>query len=131
MPSSEPPALENFGNFGGDWSAYEEHLRKIFSRDVVRGNLRMGHEPVKCSDQRFWPCISAGPDESDRRVNLCRAQRIRWVAWGIRNANRHPQIDCTDDEDADTITLCFRNECTVVLKSSPKGLSVRTAYCVR
>ena len=62
MPSSEPPALENFGTFGGDWGAYEEHLRRIFSRDVVRGSLGLGHESVKCSDQRFWHCISEGPD---------------------------------------------------------------------
>lgn len=131
MPAPRPPALESFGSFGGDWSAYEEHLRKVFRRDVVRGALRMGHEPVKCSDQRFWHCISEGPDESDRHVDLCRAQRIRWLAWIIRNANRHPEIDRTDDEDADTITLCFRNEYTVVLKRSYKGLSLRTAYCVR
>ena len=91
----------------------------------------MGHEPVKCSDQRFWHCISDGPDESDRHVDLCRAQRIRWLTWIISNANRHPETDRTDDENADTITLCFRNEYTVVLKPSQRGLSVRTAYRVR
>ena len=131
MPSPESPALESFGSFGGDWSAYEEHLRKIFRRDIVRRSLTMGHEPVKCSDQRSWHCISDGPDESDRHVDPCRAQRIRWLAWTIRNANRHPEIDRTDDEDADTITLCFRNEYTVVLKRSQKGLSVWTANGVR
>ena len=91
----------------------------------------MGHEPVNCSDQRFWNCISEGPDETDRRVKLCRAQRIPWLAWIIRTAKRHPRIDCSEDEDAVTITLCFRNEYTVVLKCSQKGLSVRTAYCAR
>ncbi len=91
----------------------------------------MGHEPVRCSDQRFWCRISAGPDESDRHVNPCQTQRIRWLAWIIRSANRHPEIDRTDDEDAETITPCSRHEYTVVLKRSQKGLSVRTAYCVR
>ena len=128
MPSSDPTALESFGTLAGDWNAYEEHLRKIFSRDVVRGTLRMGHEPVKYSDQRFWHCISEGPDESDRHVDPCRTQRIRWLDWIIRIANRHPEIDRTDDEDADTITPRSRDEYTVVLKRSQKGLSVRTAY---
>ena len=91
----------------------------------------MGHETVKCSDQRFWRRISAGPDAIDRHVDLHRPQRIRWLAWIIRSADRHPEIDRTDDEDADTITLCFRKEYTVVLKPSQRGLSVQTAYSVR
>lgn len=131
MPSTELPSLESIGSCGGDWSAYEEHLRKIFSRETVRPSLRLGHELVKCSDQRFWHCISEGPDEADRRINLCRAERIRWIPWIIRNAHRHPEIVRSEDEAAGTLALCFHNEYTVALQRRQRGLSVLTAYCER
>lgn len=75
--------------------------------------------------------ISEGFDKGDRHLDPCRAQRIRWLPWITRIANRHPEMDRTDDEDADTITLCFRKEYTVVLKPSQRGHSVRAAYSVR
>lgn len=131
----EPPDLEKFDEqYDGDWGNYEDHLRRIFDREIVHGNLWFCDEPVKCDKNRFQHFITEGTgSEPDRNPDLCRCERIRWLPWVIRNAGKHPEIDCSEDESTERVELLFRNEYKVVLGlgRTQNGFELITAYCVR
>jgi hypothetical protein len=134
-----PPDLLTFGVFGGDWTAYEAELYRVFLEEIARGKLQFRGWPVNCRRHEevagrwasFWHLVQEGPVEDDRLPNLRRCERIRWVPWMIENGVTHPEIDewqNTRGAEVNTL-LWYREEYLVVLGQRRDYWLLKTAYC--
>jgi hypothetical protein len=134
-----PPDLLLFDAFGGDWTAYENELHRIFMEEIARGGIRFREWPVNCRRipeaggrwASFWHLVQEGPIEDDRLPDLRRCERIRWVRWVIENAATHPEIDEWEEirgSAVDTL-LWYREEYLVVLAKRRDYWLLKTAYC--
>lgn len=134
-----PPDLVLFNSFGGDWTAYETELHRIFLADIARAALQFRGARVGCRRHpeeggrwvSFWHLVQEGRVEKDRTPDLRRCERIRWVRWVIENAATHHEIDewqNTRSTEVNTL-LWYREEYLVVLARRPGYWLLKTAYC--
>jgi len=134
-----PPGLILFNNFGGDWTAYEAELHRIFIAEIARGGLAFRDVQVNCRRlpetagrwASFWHLVQEGRVEDDRTPDLRRCERISWVRWVIENAPTHLGIDewqNTRGTEVNTL-LWYREEYLVVLAQRQGYWLLRTAYC--
>lgn len=133
------PDLVPLNAFGGDWSAYEAELHRIFMAEIARGGLLFRGWPVNCRRfpeisgrwASFWHLVQEGRAEHDRTPDLRRCERIRWVRWVIQNAVDHPEIDeWQNKRRTETNTLLwYREEYLVVLAQRRNYWLLKTAYC--
>jgi len=134
-----PPDLLLFDAFGGDWTAYENELHRIFMEEIARGAIRFRDRPVNCRRipeaggrwASFWHLVQEGRVEDDRTPDLRRCERIRWVRWVIENGTTHTEIDewqNTRGTEVNTL-LWYREEYLVVLAQRRDYWLLRTAYC--
>lgn len=134
-----PPGLVPFAAFGGNWSAYETELHRIFLAEIVGGGLLFRGGRISCRRlpetagrwASFWHLVQEGRVEDDRTPDLHRCERIRWVPWVIRNAAAHPEIDEWRNRrgtEANTL-LWFREEYLVILTARQGYWLLKTAYC--
>ena len=134
-----PPPLLPLGAFGGDWSAWEAALYRVFREEIAGGDLRFRGLPVRCRRMpetagrwaAFWHLVQEGRAEEDRTPDLRRCERIRWVRWVIENAATHPAIDEWQNRrrtERNTL-LWYREEYLVVMAQRRDYLLLKTAYC--
>jgi hypothetical protein len=134
-----PPDLVSLGAFGGDWTAYESELNRIFINEIARGGIEFRGVRVNCHRMpetagrwaSFWHLVQEGRVENDRTPDLRRCERIRWVRWVIENAASHAEIDewqNTRGAEINTL-LWYREEYLVVLAQRNGYWLLRTAYC--
>jgi hypothetical protein len=82
------------------WEAYEDVLYAVYLETVVRAKLTFCGAQLKArflpetrnKGYGFWHLISEAPsqdnrNEEERILDFRRCERIRWVAWCIRNAD--------------------------------------------
>lgn len=94
---SVPPELMPWN--GANWETYEDAIYDAYLETVAYAGLRFRDDPVKVRFQPnfkhkgygFWHLISEAPDqanrnEDDRVPDLRRCERVRWIAWCIKNA---------------------------------------------
>jgi len=134
-----PPDLLLFDAFGGDWTAYENELHRIFMEEIARGGVQFRGARVGCrrhpeADGKwasFWHLVQEGRVEDDRLPDLRRCERIRWVRWVIENAATHPEIDEWQNMRGTEVNtlLWYREEYLVVLGQRQGYWLLRTAYC--
>jgi hypothetical protein len=134
-----PPDLVLFDAFGGDWTAYETELHRIFLAEIAGAALQFRGVRVSCRrypvvggrSASFWHLVQEGSAEKDRTPDLRRCERIRWVRWVIENATTHPEIDewqNTRGTEVNTL-LWYREQYLVVLAKRDGYLLLKTAYC--
>jgi hypothetical protein len=134
-----PPDLLLFDAFGGDWTAYENELHRIFIAEIARGGVQFRGARVGCRRHpeaagkwaSFWHLVQEGPIEDDRLPDLRRCERIRWVRWVIENAATHPEIDEWQEVRGNAVDtlLWYREEYLVVLAKRRDYWLLKTAYC--
>ncbi|MNL36496.1 hypothetical protein D3C87_1585790 [compost metagenome] len=90
------PGLITLNDFGGDFSAWYEHIYDCFCEDFLRNPLaefqgkRMGLKRHPLTDDKeatFYHITHEGQDEQNREPNMRRMERILWVKHLIRNAD--------------------------------------------
>lgn len=82
--------------FHGDWSQYEDELYHIYKDTIVEAGIIFQGLPVRTQYRPptkdrgfgFWHMISEGSEEEERTPDIFRCERIRWVAWLIKNAEK-------------------------------------------
>ena len=134
-----PPDLVSFNAFGGNWTAYEAELHRIFIAEIARARLQFGGIPIGCRRYpeaagrwaSFWHLVQEGRVEDDRTPDLRRCERIRWVRWVIENAAAHAEIDHWKNARGTQVNtlLWFREEYLVVLAQRQGYWLLKTAYC--
>lgn len=132
------PDLIAFNDYGGDWSAYEDGLYKVFVRDVLQHDLRFRGAKVTArrnpEHERkwagFWHLISEGRVEDDRLPDLRRCERLTWIRWVIENADASDDVDVWENRRGrETNTLLWLQEAfLVVLSSRSENFLLKTAY---
>ena len=86
--------------FHGNWEKYVEELYEIYMREIVSGDLKFKGLPVRCryhpetkgKGYGFWHVIQEGRIEEERLPDFRRCERIRWISWLIRNAEKDSRI---------------------------------------
>lgn len=86
--------------FEGEWRAYEDKVYEAFLESFIRTDVHFRQRRVTAQFRpeahgkhfSFWHLISEAPNrdnknEDDRVPDLRRCERIRWVAWAIREAD--------------------------------------------
>jgi hypothetical protein len=95
MTSLVPPELVLFE---GEWTLYEDEIYQCFVATVVRGRLTFENMPISVQYRPetngkhfgFWHVISESENrhnhaEEDRIPDIKRCERIKWIAWLIKN----------------------------------------------
>ena len=134
-----PPELILFQSFNGDWDAYENELYHIFLTDLVCAEvefqgLRVNYRRYPESSGRmaaFWHLIQEGRIEENRRPDLRRCERLRWIRWMIDNSSEHSEIDewqNTRGTESNTL-LWYQESYLVVLAKRGNSWLLKTAYC--
>ena len=88
------PALVSSKDYGDDWKQYVNELFAIFYRDFIESQPKLDGKWVCCrrdpiydgKEAGFWHCVSEGPEESKRTLDLRRCERIAWIRRIIDNA---------------------------------------------
>jgi hypothetical protein len=128
--------------FQGEWEPFEEQIYDSFCSTLVenapffRGRrVVCRYEPaVKNKHDCFWHCISEGPVEADRTIDLARAQRISWIAWMIENADSSDDIVVIDQKRGrnDRVVILHKVEkYAVVLGIARNVCPLITTFCPR
>ena len=147
-----PPPLIPLSDFAG-WQAYEDAIYAIYLETVAHAGLTFCGNPVKVrympktkrKGYGFWHLISEAPDqrnrnEDDRIPDLRRCERVRWVAWCIREANAgSPDFSWWENErgrETHVVIWAEKHDFAVVLAKrqtaqGPRFYLLKTAYCLR
>jgi hypothetical protein len=79
----------------------------------------------------FWHLISEGSKEDERIPDLRRCERLRWIAWTIREADRSDAVRCWENQRSGNshVVLWLHNEhFAVVLAARNDYYLLKTAY---
>lgn len=95
MSLNKSPELITLQSYKGDWKTYVDVIYQIYLNEVVNGKLTFENLPIRCQYRPathgkhfgFWHLISEGKTEDDRTPDLRRCERIRWIAYIIKNIN--------------------------------------------
>lgn len=128
--------------FHGEWSRYEEELYAIYLETIVRSGLKFGGVPVrsrfvpptKNKGYSFWHLISEGEIEEERIPDIRRCERIRWVAWLIKNATNHNDLSWWENTRRGNTHIVIWHEqedFAVVLAKRTGYVLLKTAYWVK
>lgn len=147
-----PPPLIPLSDFSG-WQAYEDAIYAIYLETVANAGLTFCGSPVKVrympqtkhKGYGFWHLISEAPDqrnrnEDDRIPDLRRCERVRWVAWCIRQADAGASgFSWWENErgrETHVVIWAEQHDFAVVLAKrqtaqGPRFYLLKTAYCLR
>jgi len=89
------PPLVHLEDFGGNWERYVSKVYAYFYEDFVRSRPTFSGTPCRIDSRRekdgrestFWHLISEGSTEPERRPDLRRCERIRWIRPMIEAAS--------------------------------------------
>lgn len=87
------PSLVRLEENNGDWNQYLIVLYEIFKSDFINSKcnyrgIRIAikrHPQIDGKETTFWHLISQGKDESERKPDIRRCERIRWPKPIIEN----------------------------------------------
>lgn len=126
--------------FNGDRDAYLNELYTAYLNEVVNENLTFQELPIRyrydeIDDKGFGfrHMISYGLIEEDRSLDMQRCERIRWIAWVLRNAETSPRVSWWENrrKNNKNVVLWLENDDYVVILSKRKDYYVLlTAYIV-
>ncbi|HVE44101.1 MAG TPA: oxidoreductase [Gammaproteobacteria bacterium] len=133
------PKLITLSEYGGDPLPYIEAIYQSYLNNVVNAELHYNKLPVKFQFRplregkgfAFWHTISEGEKEEDRTIDLRRCERIRWIAWVIKNASISAKITIWENKRGENehTVLFFEAESYVVILAKRNGYYLfRTAY---
>jgi hypothetical protein len=136
------PDLLNLSDFENDWDSYLEELYRIYLAEIVEGKLTFNGLPIRAQFRPmahgkgfgFWHLISEGETEEDRVPDPRRCERIRWVAWVIRNAQINENIQWWQNRRGASIhvVLWLKSQKFVVVLAERKDYYLlKSAYPVR
>lgn len=140
---SEPPALLLFD---GDWPTYEETVYEAFVESFVRPEIRFRGWPVTAPYRpatrgkhfSFWHVVSESPhpknrNEEERTPDIRRCERIRWIAWAIREAEKGAYgISWWENRrgrDTHVVIWVEERDFAVILGQRRGYYVLKTAYC--
>lgn len=141
--SESLPALFRLSDYQGDWERYLEALYQIFLDEVVNAGLMFQGLPVRVQFRPmthgkgfgFWHLISEGqgPNEEERTPDLRRCERLRWIAWLIRNVESKNSIRWWENRrggNTHVVLWLPAHDFAVVLAKRQGYYLLRTAYVV-
>lgn len=128
--------------FHGEWSRYEEELHAIYLETIIHSGLTYCGLPVKTKyapptknkGYGFWHLISEGESEEERIPDFRRCERIRWVAWLIRNAKTEKDLSWWENKRGSNTHIVIWHEkesFAVVLAQRTGYFLLKTAYLVK
>ena len=126
--------------FEGIWADYEDSLYEIYLADIVDADLRFKNLKICCQYRPeshgkhfgFWHIISEGKVENDRTPDLRRCERIRWIAYLIKNAEINDDISWWENERGGNIHVVIWHEAenfVVILAKRKDYYLLKSAYC--
>lgn len=140
---SQPPELLPFK---GEWAVYEDSIYEAFVDSFVRADVCFQGRRVKAQYRpetrskgfSFWHVISEAPsrdnrNEDDRIPDLHRCERIRWIAWAIRQADQGKAgiswWENTRGRDTRVVVWAEPWDFAVILDKRRDYYLLKTAYC--
>lgn len=140
---TQPPELLLFG---GDWEKYLDNVYEAFLETFVRSDIQFQgcrvtapYRPEsKGRHFSFWHVISEAPhptnrNEEDRLPDLRRCERIRWIAWAIRQTNADDSEvawwENTRGRDTHVVIWAKEWDFAVILGKRRDYYVLKTAYC--
>lgn len=135
------PSLVSMSDFGNNWDTYLEELYRIYLNEIVNSGLTFNGLPIRVQFRPmshgkgygFWHLVSEGETEDDRTPDLRRCERVRWIAWVIRNAGTNENIKWWKNKRGSDIhvVLWYKDEkFVVVLAERNEYYLLRSAYPV-
>lgn len=127
----------------GNWERYVDEVFSIFHRDFIETQPRFQNKWVRCrrdlikgKEAAFWHCISEGPNENDRTLDVRRCERIGWVKAIIEHS-LSPNVNCWSARRKGEVRwlLWFNEEYLVVLgerhrkRDNFQYMQLITTYC--
>jgi len=141
------PDLVHLSNYSDtNYVNYINEIYEIFKYEVAEAKLQFLGLPITCQwcppyDNKhfsFWHLITnkfESDKEEDRQPDIRRCERIRWIAYVIKNANDFEKIWCWEKQvktkrgRSTHIALYLHEEhYLVILRKKPNRLEVATAY---
>jgi len=125
-----------------DWDSYLKALYQIYMDSVVNGRLSFRNLPVRTRFEpatkgmgySFWHTITEGEKEAERTVVFEICERIRWIAWFVRNAETCPDLKWwMNKRDTSTHVVIWheKEKFAVVLAKRADYYVLKTAYVVK
>lgn len=140
----ELPALMLLSSYDGNWGRYINAVFAEFHHDFIQRIPKLDGLPVyhrrdpiyDGKEAGFWHCTSEGENERDRRPDLRRCERIRWVLATIELAgescvDRWPTVRGSDRrqllwlKEQYLVVLAERTRC----RDGRKSFQLITAHC--
>lgn len=132
--------LPDLLHFSGDWHQYVDRLYTVYLNEIVNSGLTFKGLPVKSQYRPpsqgkgfgFWHVISDGNSEEDRIPDFRRCERVGWIAWIIKNAERDSRIRWWENRRGRNIHVVIwieNEEFVVVLAKRKDYYLLKTAYC--
>jgi hypothetical protein len=136
------PKLMVLNDFNGNWDKYLDAIYQVFLEEVVNGKLTYNDLPIrvqfrpmsKGKGYGFWHLIQEGEIEEDREPDLRRCERIRWIAWVIKNLGEEGNILwwISMRGSSENVVLWHKNEnYAVILAKRNNYFLLKTAYVVK
>lgn len=139
----QPPELLRFD---GDWERYVSHAYEAFLETFVQSGVQFRgcrvtapYRPESHGKHfSFWHVISEAPDpknrnEEERIPDLRRCERIRWIAWAIRQADAGgggvSWWENTRKRDTHIVIWAEEHDFAVILGKRRGYYVLKTAYC--
>lgn len=147
-----PPELMCMSDFPS-WEEYEDAIYAVYLETIAHAKLTFCGSPLKVrfnpetkkKGYGFWHLISEAPDqgnrnEEDRIPDLRRCERVYWVEWCIRHADRGtPGFSWWENRrgrETHVVIWAEDHEFVVVLakrdtQQGTRFFLLKTAYCPR
>lgn len=138
MPAPLPPLIR-LSDFGNDWDSYLEALYRIYLDEIVNSGLTFQGFPLRVQFRPmthgkgfgFRHLISKGESEDERTPDLRRCERIRWIAWIIRNSASNNDIIWWENRrksNTHTVLWFQRENFVVILAKRQNYYLLKSAY---
>lgn len=147
----DPPDLIFMADFPG-WESYEDAIYRVYLETIVEAKPTFCGSPIRVrfrpltnrKGHGFWHLISEAPDqrnrnEEDRVPDPRRCERVRWIAWCIRNADvgilGFSWWENRRGRETHVVIWAEKHDFVVVLakrqtEAGPRYYLLKTAYCL-
>jgi hypothetical protein len=131
------PNLIILEDFNGDWSRYINEVFAIFYKDFIETQPKFRNKWIRCrrdpmhdgKEAGFWHCTSEGLDEANRKPDLRRCERIRWIRAIIENSSDEKVLIWTTRKNYDLRThLWYDGKFLIVLGNRKKCFQLITTF---
>ena len=140
MVEAALPELILLSEYDGNWELYLDAIYQNYLGEVINAKLHHNKLPVKFQFRpehqgkgfAFWHAISEGEKEDNRTIDFRRCERIKWIAWVIKNALTSDKITSWENKRGKNqhVVLFFEGESYVVILAKRNNYYLfKTAYC--